>query len=221
MLTKLPHIILLGPPGSGKQTISNYLVKTFNYDHISTGNIFREEIAKATDLGNQVKQLINSGQYVSDNLTNLIIKNKILDLQAAGQHLILDGYPRTLNQAQFLDQLNLNNPFVVIELKIDDQKIIDRLSTRWFCSKCNTTYNKDTWRSKKHPYCQNDDQPLIQWADDQPEAIKKRLEIYHQQSNALFNFYQSKNNLISVNADVDFDAIINEISKNLKIISLT
>ena len=100
-MIKTPNLIFLGPPGSGKGTISNHLVKTFNYQHISTGNIFREEIAKASDLGNQVKQLVNSGQYVPDDLTNLIVKNKILDLQAAGQRFILDGYPRTLDQAQF------------------------------------------------------------------------------------------------------------------------
>ena len=221
MLTKQPHIILLGPPGSGKQTISNYLVKTFNYQHISTGNIFRAEISKASELGNQVKQLINSGQYVPDDLTNLIVKNKILDLEANHQHFILDGYPRTLEQAQFLDQLNLTNQFVVIELKISDQQIINRLSTRWFCSQCNATYNEDSLRSKKHPYCQNDDQSLIQRSDDQPEVIKKRLEVYQQQINDLLNFYQSKNNLINVNVDADFNAIISEISKNLKIISLT
>ena len=215
-MIKTPNLIFLGPPGSGKGTISNHLVKTFNYQHISTGNIFREEIAKASDLGNQVKQLVNSGQYVPDDLTNLIVKNKILDLQAAGQHFILDGYPRTLDQAQFLDQLNLKNPFVVIELKIDDQKIIDRLSTRWFCSKCNATYNETSLRSTKHPNCQNDDQPLVQRADDQPEAIKKRLEVYHQQTSVLIDYYQSKKNLISINSDANLDIILTTIEDLLK-----
>ena len=206
-MIKTPNLIFLGPPGSGKGTISNHLVKTFNYQHISTGNIFREEIAKASDLGNQVKQLVNSGQYVPDDLTNLIVKNKILDLQAAGQRFILDGYPRTLDQAQFLDQLNLKNPFVVIELKIDDQKIIDRLSTRWFCSKCNATYNETSLRSTKHPNCQN---------DDQPEAIKKRLEVYHQQTSVLIDYYQSKKNLISINSDANLDIILTTIEDLLK-----
>lgn len=215
-MIKRPNLIFLGPPGSGKGTISNYLVKTFNYQHISTGNIFREEIAKASELGNQVKQLVNSGQYVPDDLTNLIVKNKILDLETNHQHFILDGYPRTLEQAQFLDQLNLANQFVVIELKISDQQIINRLSTRWFCSQCNATYNEDTLRSTKHPYCQNDDQSLIQRADDQPEAIKKRLEVYHQQTSVLIDFYQSKKNLFSVNSDANLDIILTTIREKLE-----
>ena len=84
------------------------MVKTFNYQRISTGNIFRAEIAKASELGNQVKQLVNRGWYVPDDLTNLIVKNKILDLETNHQHFILDGYPRTLEQAQFLDLLNVH-----------------------------------------------------------------------------------------------------------------
>ena len=215
-MIKRPNLIFLGPPGSGKGTISNYLVKTFNYQHISTGNIFREEIAKASELGNEVKQLVNSGQYVPDDLTNLIVKNKILDLETNHQHFILDGYPRTLEQAQFLDQLNLANQFVVIELKISDQQIINRLTTRWFCSQCSATYNEDSRRSKKHPYCQNDDQSLIQRADDQPEAIKKRLEVYHQQTSVLIDFYQSKKNLFSVNSDANLDIILTTIKEKLE-----
>ena len=167
------------------------------------------------------KQLVNLGQYVPDDLTNLIVKNKILDLETNHQHFILDGYPRTLEQAQFLDQLNLVNQFVVIELKISDQQIINRLSTRWFCSQCNATYNETDLCLAKYPNCENDDQPLVQRADDQPETIKKRLEVYHEQTSVLIYFYQSKNNLINVNVGADFDTIVNEIGKNLKIISLT
>ncbi len=204
------NIIFLGMPGSGKGTISSILEKKTNIIQISTGDIFREEINNKTELGLKVQSIVESGSYVPDDITNKIVENKILQMQANNQKFILDGFPRTIQQAMFLDQLNFED-YIVIYLDINKQIVIDRLSQRYFCKICKKSYNLTSFRSKKHPYCENDCGLLIQRADDQPEAVKKRLDIYEKETIPVVEFYQRKNKLFTINQHDDINEIIDKI----------
>ncbi|MBD5423024.1 MAG: adenylate kinase [Mycoplasma sp.] len=204
------NIIFLGMPGSGKGTLSSILEKRTHIIQVSTGDIFREEIQKQSELGIKVKQLVESGAYVPDDITNEIVKNKILSLEKQNKKFILDGFPRTIQQAKFLDELNFQD-YVVIYLDIDEEVIIKRLSERFFCPTCKKSYNLSSFRSKKHPHCENDDTLLIQRADDQPNAVKKRLDVYNEQTKPLIDFYKNKHKLHSIHTHGEIDELVNKI----------
>lgn len=204
------NVIFLGMPGSGKGTISSFLEKKVNIIQVSTGDIFREEIKNETPLGLEVKKLVESGAYVSDEITNQIVKNKIEDLESKNQKFILDGFPRTVQQATFLDQLNFDN-YVVIYLMIEEEVVIKRLSQRFFCPQCKKSYNLTSFKSKNHPYCEVDNTELIQRPDDQPQAVKKRLDVYNEQTKPLIEFYEKKSKLIKIETHDNIDEIIEDI----------
>lgn len=204
------NVIFLGMPGSGKGTISSFLEKKVNIIQVSTGDIFREEIKNETPLGLEVKKLVESGAYVSDEITNQIVKNKIQDLESKNQKFILDGFPRTVQQATFLDQLNFDN-YVVIYLMIEEEEVIKRLSQRFFCPQCKRSYNLTSFKSKNHPYCEVDNTELIQRPDDQPQAVKKRLDVYNEQTKPLIEFYEKKSKLIKIKTHDNIDEIIEDI----------
>lgn len=204
------NVIFLGMPGSGKGTISSFLEKKVNIIQVSTGDIFREEIKNETPLGLEVKKLVESGAYVSDEITNQIVKNKIKDLESKNQKFILDGFPRTVQQATFLDQLNFDN-YVVIYLMIEEEEVIKRLSQRFFCPQCKKSYNLTSFKSKNHPYCEVDNTELIQRPDDQSQAVKKRLDVYNEQTKPLIEFYEKKSKLIKIKTHDNIDEIIEDI----------
>ena len=209
------NIIFLGMPGSGKGTISSFLQEQEDIIQVSTGDIFREEIKNKTQLGLEVEKIVASGAYVPDNITNEIVKNKIIKLEKENKKFILDGFPRTIEQAKFLDELNFDN-YVVIYLDITKEEVIKRLSQRFFCSKCKRSYNLSNFKSKTHPNCEIDGNLLIQRADDQPSAIEKRLEIYQQQTEPLIEFYKNKNKLFVI--EINNNSIDNIVDKILCII---
>ncbi len=204
------NIIFLGMPGSGKGTISSILEEKTNIIQISTGDIFREEINNKTELGLKVKEIVESGAYVPDDITNKIVENKILKMQLDNQKFILDGFPRTVQQAMFLDSLNFED-YIVIYLNVEKQEVINRLSQRYFCKICKKSYNLSSFKSKKHPYCENDGELLIQRVDDQPEAVKKRLDVYEKETAPVIEFYKNKNKLITIDQHHDINEIINKI----------
>ena len=204
------NIIFLGMPGSGKGTISSILEEKTNIIQISTGDIFREEINNKTELGLKVKEIVESGAYVPDDITNKIVENKILKMQLDNQKFILDGFPRTVQQAMFLDSLNFED-YIVIYLNVEKQEVINRLSQRYFCKICKKSYNLSSFKSKKHPYCENDGELLIQRVDDQPEAVKKRLDVYEKETAPVIEFYKNKNKLITIDHHHDINEIINKI----------
>lgn len=204
------NIVFLGMPGSGKGTISSLLEKKVDIIQVSTGDIFREEIKNKTLLGLEVQKLVESGAYVSDEITNQIVEKKINDLKSKNQKFILDGFPRTVHQAMFLDQLDFDD-YVVIYLIIEEAEVIKRLSQRFFCPQCKRSYNLTSFKSKNHPFCEIDQTELIQRADDQPQAVKKRLDIYNEQTKPLIEFYEKKSKLIRIKTNNNINQIIQEI----------
>ena len=210
MIKNKKNIIFLGAPGTGKGTISTGLNKIIGIKHISTGDIFREEIKNETSLGLKIKEIVASGSYVTDDITNEVVKKKVLELKSTNTNYILDGYPRTVDQADFLSTLN-QDEFIVILLELSEEKIVERLSSRLFCSVCKKTYNTSSMKSSKHPYCEVDNTLLVTREDDQPEAIIKRLQVYNDQTKVLIDYYKDKSMLFIIDSDEEIPLIISEV----------
>lgn len=210
--TNKKNIIFLGAPGTGKGTISAVLNKKIGIKHISTGDIFREEIKNETELGLKIKSIVASGAYVTDDITNAVVKKTVSSLKEKNINYILDGYPRTVDQADFLSKLN-QDKFIVVLLELSKEKIVERLSQRLFCSTCKKTYNTSSMKSSKHPNCEVDNTLLITRADDEPAAIIKRLQVYNDQTKVLIDYYKNKSMLFSIESDKEIDAIVSKIEE--------
>ena len=191
----IKHIVLLGKPGAGKGTIAKLIEDTLNFRHISTGDIFRKEIQNKTTLGNKVTSILKSGKYVPDQITNQIVEKTIKYIDK----FILDGYPRTINQAEFLDKI-CKIDFAIL-LEVDDKIVINRLSSRMICEKGGHIFNKLLNKPKVNGICDFDGSKLISRKDDQPSAIQERLSVYSSKTMPLIQYYKSKNKLITLNAN--------------------
>ena len=183
------RIVLFGPQGSGKGTQGQLIKERFGIPHLSMGELLRKEINDNSPLGKQIGSILKSGQLINDDITNELIKHHIYD-DTPIQGFILDGYPRRLYQAEFLD--TIVNIDVALELTIDDETAVKRLSNRWNCAKCGWVYNSDSNPPKKSGTCDRCSGTLFQRDDDKPEAIKQRLALYRDLSKDLRKFYMSK-----------------------------
>ncbi|RMD45673.1 MAG: adenylate kinase [Aquificota bacterium] len=198
-------IIFLGPPGAGKGTQAQRLVEEKGFIQISTGDILREAVKNGTELGKKAKKYMDAGKLVPDDLIISIIKEKLKELE--GKNVILDGFPRTIPQAEALDNMlpELNRKVdAVILFEIPDNEIIERLSGRRVDPKTGKVYHV-----KYNPPPKGVE--VIQRDDDKEEVIKKRLEVYHQQTAPLIEYYKNQNKLFAVNASKSPDDVYKEI----------
>lgn len=194
-------IILLGAPGSGKGTQSLELSKILGLPHISTGDLFRENIKLDTDLGRQAKSYLEKGALVPDELVFDILFDRISKPDCTKGY-ILDGFPRTSAQAHELeDTLRNKANFIVFNLKVSDAEVIRRLSGRLICKKCGRIYHKDTNPPKVAGVCDVDGGELYQRSDDKPEVVKERLRVYYEQTKPLEDFYKQQGMLIDIDAE--------------------
>ena len=196
------YIIMLGAPGSGKGTTAKILAKKTNLLHISTGDMFREQIKKETELGKLANSYMSKGQLVPDEVTINIVKDR-LNWEDAEAGVILDGFPRTLEQAKALDKIleeKGKKVTVVPELVISDEIIIDRILNRQTCSnkECGAIYNSKYKPSKVDGVCDICGAPLVSRKDDNEETIKNRLEVYRENSKELISYYKEKGVLINI-----------------------
>ncbi|MGN1270039.1 MAG: adenylate kinase [Clostridia bacterium] len=196
------YIIMLGAPGSGKGTAAKILAKKTNLLHISTGDMFREQIKKETELGKLANSYMSQGQLVPDEVTINIVKDR-LNWEDAETGVILDGFPRTLEQAKALDQMlqeKGKKVTVVPELVISDEIIIDRILNRQTCSnkECGAIYNSKYKPSKVEGVCDVCGAPLVSRKDDNEETIKNRLEVYRENSKDLISYYKEKGVLVTI-----------------------
>ncbi|WP_027121094.1 adenylate kinase family protein [Mycoplasma leonicaptivi] len=214
------NIIFIGAPGVGKGTVAEIISKNTNLKHISTGNVFRNEIANKTELGIKVQEYVYSGGYVPDDITNKIVGNFIQNLIKQNQYFMLDGFPRTVDQALFLDTIE-NFNFDVICLDVKQEIILERLSGRRLCPKCNQGYHIKFKKPTLDNICNNDGEMLITREDDKPEKIKSRLEIYYEKTKPLIDFYQKNNKLIMIDSsnspEIVADKVLSVLNKNGKI----
>lgn len=196
------YIIMLGAPGSGKGTTAKILAKRTNLLHISTGDMFREQIKKETELGKLANSYMSQGQLVPDEVTINIVKDR-LNWEDAEAGVILDGFPRTLEQAKALEKIlqeKGKKVTVVPELVISDEIIIDRILNRQTCSnkECGAIYNSKYKPSKVEGICDVCGAPLSSRTDDNEETIKNRLEVYRENSKDLISYYKEKGVLVTI-----------------------
>lgn len=189
-------LILLGAPGAGKGTQAEELVKIYNIPTISTGQIIRESIAAGTDLGSEVKGFIERGELVPDEIVVEMVKERIKEDDCKNGY-ILDGFPRTISQAMVMEELPIEID-VALEIDVDEEIIVDRLSGRRVCSECGATYHISGKPSKKEGICDNCGGALKIRDDDVPDVIRHRLEVYNEQTKPLKDFYKERGKFISV-----------------------
>ncbi|MBX0310543.1 MAG: adenylate kinase [Sulfurihydrogenibium sp.] len=203
-------IIFLGPPGAGKGTQAQLLKERNGFIQISTGDLLREAVKNQTELGKLAKKYMDEGKLVPDDLIISLIKEKLQEY--ANKNIIFDGFPRTIPQAESLDnllfQLNKNIDAVIL-FKIEDEEVVKRLAGRRVCPSCGAVYHMVYNPPKIDEICDKCGTKLIQRDDDKEEVIRKRLEVYHQQTKPLIEYYKSK--IVEIDATDNPENIYNKI----------
>ncbi len=201
------NLIFLGPPGVGKGTIAKEIVKEKGIPQISTGDLLREAVKQGSELGKKTKAYMDSGKLVPDNLVINLLKNRIAK-DDCKKGFILDGFPRTVPQAEALEkEVKINR---VLNFKALDKTIIQRLSGRRTCKSCNAIYHLTNIPPKVEGICDKCGGDLFQRDDDKPKAIKKRLEIYQQQTAPLIDYYNKKGNLADIDTEQPIPSIVKD-----------
>ncbi len=189
-------LILLGAPGAGKGTQAAQIEKEYNIPAISTGQIIRETIAAKTALGNKMKDFIDRGELVPDDIVIEMVKER-LNKEDCKNGYILDGFPRTVSQAIIMEKLPIEID-VALELLVDEDIIVERLAGRRVCSQCGTTYHQSDNPSKVEGVCDKCGGALKTRKDDVPDVIRHRLQVYHEQTKPLKDFYKERGKLVTV-----------------------
>jgi adenylate kinase len=209
------RLIFLGPPGAGKGTQAQLLEQRFGAKQISTGDILRENRKQGTELGKLAESYMNSGALVPDEVIIKMIEAELLKLRGG---FIMDGFPRTVAQAQAFDALladkNLGLDGVVL-FNADRPTLVTRLTSRWTNPRTGRTYNSITHPPRVPGICDEDNGPLVQRDDDKPETVAKRLDVYDSQTAPLIDYYRRTGKLIDVNALAPVDAVTQEIVSKL------
>ena len=189
-------LILLGAPGAGKGTQAEVICNHLNIPTISTGNIIRAALKAETEMGLKAKEFINNGQLVPDEVVIGIIKERLQE-DDCKNGFILDGFPRTIPQAEALDEMGIEID-KVIDIEVPDEKIVERMSGRRVCPACGNSYHLLYKKPEKDGICNACGAELIIRADDHPDTVKERLDVYHSQTEPLKDFYEKKNKLFIV-----------------------
>lgn len=212
-------IIMLGAPGAGKGTQAKKIAEKYSIPHISTGDIFRANIKNNTELGQKAKTYMDKGELVPDELVVDLIMDRFKEADCANGY-VLDGFPRTIPQAETLDKaLAANNEAVdfAINVEVPDENIINRMSGRRACVGCGATYHIQYNAPKVEGVCDTCGEKLILRDDDKPETVKNRLSVYHEQTQPLIDYYSKKGVLAEVDGtqamDDVFNAIVNVLGK--------
>ncbi|MBE7084050.1 MAG: adenylate kinase [Clostridiales bacterium] len=203
-------LILLGAPGSGKGTQAAYISDKYDLPHISTGDIFRENIKKQTPLGLKVKEIMDSGNFCPNDVTVELVKDRLKNEDCKKGYL-LDGFPRNLFQAEALDEFC--SPDLVINLEVDLNKIERRITGRRSCPKCGNSFHVDFIGNTN--VCPDCGETLIIRKDDNVETVKERLHVYSEQTAPLIDFYTKQGKLVSVDGDKTIDEVFEQIVKVL------
>ena len=209
------NLILLGPPGAGKGTQAGKLKEKFNIPHISTGDIFRENIKNGTELGKRAKEYMDKGELVPDELVIGIVTSR-LDEADCKNGFVLDGFPRTAHQAEelgkYFEQTG-REKYKVIDIFVDKSELIRRLSGRRLCKSCSAIYHVTGMPSKVQGICDVCGGELYQRSDDNEETVANRTEVYNSQTKPLTDYYEKKGNIIHVDGMVGLENVLDVIVK--------
>ena len=206
-------IIMLGAPGAGKGTQAKKVAKKYNIPHISTGDIFRANIKEGTELGKRAKEYMDKGELVPDDITIGMLLDRIHKADCKNG-FVLDGFPRTIPQAKSLSEAlsKLNEKIdYAINIDVPDDSIITRMSGRRACLSCGSTYHIKYSAPKKENICDNCGSELVIRDDDKPETVKKRLDVYHKQTQPLIDYYDNENILANVDGTKDMEEVFLDI----------
>ena len=210
---------MLGPPGAGKGTQARMISESMRYPHISTGDMLREALKNETGLGRKAKAYMESGALVPDGLVDAMIAERI-GREDSRAGFVLDGYPRTILQAEFLRSISEKDgtKTLTIGIEVGESELIRRMSSRWTCPKCGKMFNANLDRSKAGGKCDACGAGLVQRKDDSPEVIAERLQVYKKTTHPLIRYYQDRGFYVEVNgarpANEIFASIMSEIANH-------
>jgi len=211
------NLLIMGKPGAGKGTQSTKILEYYQLTHISTGDIYREEMAKDSEIGKIAKNYISKGELVPDDVTNDIVSG-VLSKKNYPNGFMLDGYPRTIAQAIALDKMLKDlgiSLSAVINVEVDDSVLLERMAGRRVCSNCNATYHISFHPSKVEGICDLCGHKLIQRADDKESSVLNRLRIYNEKTRPLLEYYKDKNLLFVVDGEKSKEEVFQVIKNKL------
>ena len=196
------HLIIAGAPGAGKGTVSELITNNLPIKHISMGDILREHIAAHDELGKKIEEPIKHGEFIPNEITEAIMKEKLSDLEKNNQGFLLDGFPRNEEQAEFITAIAKFD--AVIKVVLDDEVIVERLGNRRVCPKCGASYHLKLHPPKVDNICDSCQSELIKRSDDEPETIRARINLYHKEIESVFQVLK-ENNIPFIEVPGQFD----------------
>ena len=217
MRARAARVVLLGPPGAGKGTQAASIAQALGVPHVATGDLFRAAVSQGTELGKLAKSYMDRGELVPDEVTVRMLLERVSQPDATRGY-ILDGFPRTREQARALDQaLAVRREKIdkALLITVNDEELVKRLSGRWICRVCQTPYHASNNPPKVAGRCDKDGGELYQRDDDKPETVRNRLTVYHRQTSPLIDHYQKQNVLARVNGEHDIDTVRRDLLKAL------
>jgi adenylate kinase len=212
------RLVLLGPPGAGKGTQAERIAARYGIPHLSTGNMLREAVAADTEVGRRAKAIMDAGQLVPDDVMNQLVAERLAQPDAA-RGFVLDGFPRTLAQAQALDDLLKQRGQrldAVLELAVDDDALVKRISGRFACARCGAGYHDRFKQPRVEGVCDVcGGREFVRREDDKPETVRARLKAYHEQTAPLLPYYRNKGWLIAVDGMAEIDDVTAQIFEKI------
>jgi len=213
-MTEYRILVLLGAPGAGKGTQTTKLVREFRMKHLSTGEALRQKAGEDRLLGNQARESMDRGELVSDELVAQVVRDCMTDFRDS-TGFILDGFPRNLSQAGLLEEMAGETPIEAINIRVDEEVVIKRLSGRRQCMECGRICNVNFSPPRQEGVCDTCGAKLIQRPDDLPDVIQKRLQVYREQTKPLTDFYSKKGCYFEVDGNLDAETVFERISAHL------
>lgn len=214
------NLVLFGPPGAGKGTQAEKISERYGIPHIATGDILRRAVARGTSLGKEAKSYMDRGELVPDRVVIGIVGERLAEPDCE-KGFVLDGYPRTIEQAEALSQIldGMGKKIdLVLNVTATDEELIRRLSRRRVCERCEAVYHLDFEPPRQADICDKCGGCLYQRADDKEETIKRRLEVYREQSEPLIDYYQKKGLLVSIIGEGSISEVFDEVKEKLEAI---
>jgi adenylate kinase len=208
-------VVLLGAPGAGKGTHCKRIVDRYRVAHLSSGDILRRERGAGTELGKKAQSYMDAGALVPDEL---IVEMMTRAIRAAAAGYVLDGFPRTVNQAEVLDKslaAQSTGIDMVVNLRVSDDVVLDRITGRRSCPQCGAVYHVRNMPPRTPGVCDRDGTPLVQRPDDTEEVVRNRLETYYRQTEPVVDYYKARQTVLDVDADGEADAVAAEIFRKL------